>query len=490
VTKSDASQDQGERGACAEGQRREKEAATSLPNRLVLAAVSSNCGASHQPAIISMLPVSASTRAAAKAAALWFGVYVFLAHAFVVWKWQTPASPPPMTTLGEDLSSAPTQQMQQQLQQLDAAVAQLQEAVRETQACTAALEEQLSQVGRLTRAVEEAGSTAAQKNKPAPTDPQQKDGLLKVRNLLKIPNLAQLRSGTQVSKTFALAVAELERLVAANEFEALAEYFGDFNATRTTTTTTSGGTTTTTTCNSLSELQEAQARVAQTFASQREVVDTGGLPLSFPETVARVRAALVAAVAEGVVVDGDDASATTTAASGSGGGAPSSSSSSSSSSGGADCLESPQDRILPWLEAGLEAIYRHQDLRGALLQALQRDGVDTTHIILDADLPRSSRQTAPQRGGTVNLRQVLDTPTLHQGSVVVDRLLDGISGHYDALDDLLDKWVYARVSGDDDDDRAVGRALVASLLRAAGKVEVPVPPSLLHQKAGALREEL
>ena len=76
---------------------------------------------------------------------------------------------------------------------------------------------------------------------------------------------------------------------------------------------------------------------------------------------------------------------------------------------------------------------------------------------------------------------------------MVDRLLDGISGHHDGLDDLLDKWVYARVSGDDDDDddRAVGRALVASLLRAAGKVEVPVPPSsLLHQRAGASREEL
>ena len=101
--------------------------------------------------------------------------------------------------------------------------------------------------------------------------------------------------------------------------------------------------------------------------------------------------------------------------------------------------------------------------------------------------PQHRQQHGHARGGdsshVVNLRQVLDTPTLREGSLLVDLFLDFISGKHDTLDDLMDTYVYGNVKN----DKAVGKAVAASLFKAAGKVNVPVPAVLHHNKAGALR---
>ena len=101
--------------------------------------------------------------------------------------------------------------------------------------------------------------------------------------------------------------------------------------------------------------------------------------------------------------------------------------------------------------------------------------------------PQDRHQQQHARGGdsrhVVNLRQVLDTPTLREESLLVDLFLDVISGKHDTLDDLMDTYVHGNVKN----DKAVGKAVAASLFKAAGKVNVPVPAVLHHNKAGALR---
>jgi hypothetical protein len=136
------------------------------------------------------------------------------------------------------------------------------------------------------------------------------------------------------------------------------------------------------------------------------------------------------------------------------------------------CLASA-DQVVSWVEAGINAIYRRKDVRQALLTALQKDAIDTNKIILDADLPQEQERSVAF-SGAVNLRRLLDTPSLREGSALVDRILDFIGGHYDGLDQVVDKFIYANV----DDETAVGKAFASTLLRASGKVNIPIPSKL------------
>jgi len=405
-----------------------------------------------------MPPQQSSRQAAFKAFGLWLAFYIFLAHAFVIWKWQTPEMPGRSNHDSSSSSSTSTAN-QQEMEQLDATLQKMEAAVKEAHAANSLLQEQVSTMGRLIRAAEQVELPAAATTTPAETD-SSSNNLLKVRNLLKIPDLTELRSGAQVAKVFSQAVTELESLINDGDdshWDALASYFATGDFTRWLSAST---------CSSMADLKATQSKVAGIFASQRGE----SLPVSFPETVDRIRETLVERVRNRTTatINNDDDSATTTKT--------------KPASTDGSCLQSTDD-VVAWLEAGIDALHKKKDLRAALLKALQEDQVDTSQIILDADLGGDAASTFDARSTSVNLRQLIDTPTLHQGSVVIDRLLDWVGGKHDGLDDALDKFVYAKVPSHD--DRAVSRALVAYLLQKAGGVEIP--RSLLQNKAGVLR---
>ena len=441
-------------------------------------------------------------QAAAKAVAFWLALYIAWAHCLVVWKWMTPS---PLGNLNHASHNhtliiiAPTgvedheissihatlpSEMKEQLQEL---LDQLDVALVEARASAAEGQDQVSALELWTREVEQLAEFPPPPKK-ATTASSHRHEFLKVRNLLKIADLSELRSNAQADKYFSLAINELEKLVVADTqdgdvdskddaWHAVALYLATSEFPERTPVTRTSSNNSSSVCSSVgtrndhdnnnsnnnqtyngptrADLDEAEALLQQIFLSQKD--SSGGLPVSFAATAERLRQALLLRAAQQTVITAE--SATTT---------------SMTPVETTDCLNSPRD-VLPWLQAGLEALYRKQDMRLALLQALQEDGIDTSRILLDANLDDDDDQqdlAQQQQTPPVTLRQLLDQPTLHEWSVWVDRFLDWISGRHDGLDDILDKYLsIAPVS--DADDRPVGRALVALLLRQAGRVKIP-----------------
>lgn len=446
--------------------------------------------------------------AAVKALALWIAVYVALAHCFVVWKWQTPhyylqsdaiASISAPTTIVIDPSVAAAAAAVEantllRLQQLDELAEKLQMAVDHSRQRNRAMEQQLSELGRLATMANEAAISA---DDAFTTDDDDDDTTTaaasteKLHELLRRSNLSDFVSPSAIAESFALATAELEQLVVDRNWDAVAAVLNEDYPSRDAIVV---ETTATMSCRagggggaSQAQFDQAQKLVMDTFASQRDA----SVPVSFPETVAMLRKTLRAAVAK-AASDASSAAASTNVQ------PPTTSSSMESfeaaaAACGDSCLTS-EDQVLPWLEAGLDALMRHQDVRSALLKAMDADEIDTSKIILDADFPADRQKQRQRRDDDsdidgpaamvkINLRQLLDKPTLHESSAIVDWLLDFVSGKHDGLDDFMDKYVYANVPN----DRDVGKFAVERLLKVAGKVNLPVPLVLYQNKAGALR---
>lgn len=128
------------------------------------------------------------------------------------------------------------------------------------------------------------------------------------------------------------------------------------------------------------------------------------------------------------------------------------------------CVSTPL--VLPWIEAGLDALHRGQDLNTALLRAVARDDYDPSTLILDAVWTPA---TPAVRDGpsTLNLRTLLDRPLTHQLSHVLDRVVDATGGYIDALDQRVDALPADWVS-----------QFMTTVRKAAGRVNVPVPDKL------------
>jgi hypothetical protein len=115
------------------------------------------------------------------------------------------------------------------------------------------------------------------------------------------------------------------------------------------------------------------------------------------------------------------------------------------------------DKALGWLAVALNAMYRKQDIRQALIQEI-RDGT----LILDAILPEPN--PALERS-TTNLRHLLDTPLTHQASQWIDYVLEHLSGYNDLLDYWLDK-IFQH-------EERIGSSVVHHVLQTAGKFAMP-----------------
>lgn len=138
-----------------------------------------------------------------------------------------------------------------------------------------------------------------------------------------------------------------------------------------------------------------------------------------------------------------------------------------------------QQDVLDMMDEGLNALQRRLDLRRVLTKyVLATYDVDKSGVILDAPLDPPTR-TLPMTRDTLNLRQVLDTPLLKEVETWVDAAIDLVGGHFDTLDQLVDKLAA--------DDSSAGKALVTKLHTLAGKVEIPNLWAKVPTKAGILR---
>lgn len=344
-------------------------------------------------------------KSAGKALLVWILFYVFLAHCFVIWKWSTP-----------NLDSVGSKDIQ-------AAIATLQGAIDSTRRAKDKIAEDLSEMGRLYRKRKELETVMEEAENDKHTQ-QQTLSAIRVKQLLNVPDLSMLRSTTAVSKVFESAIAELEKHQQASTHNN----------------------------NSIQPLIDAlfattvDRQPVQTCPKPSDLVlSDEGLPLTDPSQIQSLQVALREAVLEAQ-----------------------SSSDTSNAPAHADCLGSSDWRdIDKWMEAGLDALERKQDLRRALLSTAH------VHVILDMDLDdddnnNRSKQNAPN----LTLRDLLDRRPLYEASSYIDKLLEFVGGQYEVVDAFLDQHVFVHIP----DDQHVGHTLLRKLLEWSEKVG-PLPPA-------------
>jgi len=143
-----------------------------------------------------------------------------------------------------------------------------------------------------------------------------------------------------------------------------------------------------------------------------------------------------------------------------------STSSSSSSSVGSSCVDT--DLVHTLVEAGLQALLAHGDVREALRKTtLQLDPkTSEDELILDADLPLIDESHIKSYGNdammkSINIRSKIDTPLLMKSVHWIDHFIDAIGGYNDGLDQYLDSLTDYRGGN------SVGELVVESILEQA-----------------------
>jgi hypothetical protein len=125
-----------------------------------------------------------------------------------------------------------------------------------------------------------------------------------------------------------------------------------------------------------------------------------------------------------------------------------------------------KEKVVALVNAGLDALYRQQDLR----QVLGVNEDDANPVAMDAAW-KPAQETYPE---SINLRRVIDTPLLKKTAQWIDNALDLAGGYSDYVDSKID----ALTQGRDE----FGAVLVDYLLRQSGKVRVPVPTRIQAKK--------
>jgi hypothetical protein len=440
-------------------------------------------------------------------------------------KWLLPVDPTRVAVVEPILDEKARQQKQQKLeettrtlQRLDDLILQYESAIQTTKDRMMMMEsdndrkesyvslDDLWQIlQRQTSALEMASSSIAD-SASSSSSSSSAPPPIRIKQLLQVTNLDEkFPSTSQMNKAFHLAVQELHKYMkkmdpntsaTLNDWKALVEFFRHFEFPNYESSPHSwlgheNDRVTTEHDKSFSSsieqhLKIARERILQQFLAQQrppnriheddtteiryagvaETKESVVVPLSFPETWRTIRTILKDVIVNRTAVA--TSSATT-------------SSSSSQSWVSPDCIQSP-NQVVPWIEAGIEAIHNQKDIREAILHALEEDGYDTSRIILDADLSESSfsffrhgknrNVDDDDDESSIPLRHVLDNPTLHATSAYIDAILDILGGHHDGLDAFLDRHVYANVP----DETQVGRVVIAAFLRAIDPIRIPQHP--------------
>jgi len=146
----------------------------------------------------------------------------------------------------------------------------------------------------------------------------------------------------------------------------------------------------------------------------------------------------------------------------------------------AGCTAADKDDVMDLVQAGLDALARHQDLRSALLVALEElDSASAKNLILDADFgtndPTLPMIPIPDK---VPVQRLIDKPLLSNLAPILDRFVDIIGGYNDSLDHYVDQLQERLVDVDDKDASSLGKVFVSTLLKRSGHLEFPIPEPL------------
>jgi hypothetical protein len=465
--------------------------------------------------------------AVGRALGCWLLVYVALAHVLVVWKWQTPPSSSSLmprqeeavfidettaTTADVTTDTDPQRLLVDQVTLLEATAVQLENAVKDAVAHNGQFEQAVL--------LEQAALAAATQPHTVSVTVRETKSLPKVasvehlRTVLQRTNLVldqDVMPNETLAETLDLALSELRQIIALRDWPSAARVLQIGRSTLPRDPIPSAKASSLTLCHKQRSLstrlnqtlvEQAKANLTQTFASQANVAPF--LPLSLADSVAHVQDALQMALTNATIrVAARLDQARRQAVAAARGGSNVAEMDSAATAKTTDCgWTTEQDaQVLAWLDAGLEAMHNsaaQTDVRTALRQALQDYDIDTSTLILDADLTASSSSSSQQPSqtgrprrpnnvppSTINLGQLLDTPTLHESAVLMDYVLQWIhSLHYDVVDDLLDAHVYSKVP---DDVPAIGPVAVDYVLQRAGQVDISVPPRLWKGRAALWR---
>ena len=163
------------------------------------------------------------------------------------------------------------------------------------------------------------------------------------------------------------------------------------------------------------------------------------------------------------------------------------STSSSSSSGCQDAADSSM--ILDLVNAGLNALARHQDLRTELLRGLaELDADRAEHLILDADFKMEPYlPTLPYPQELSAQRVLVDTPLLPHLAAGLDKILDIVGGYNDSLDHYVDQLQERLVDVHSPEKSSLGKVFASTLLVRSGHLHIPIPEpvqNILKQSSG------
>ncbi|CAB9506598.1 expressed unknown protein [Seminavis robusta] len=153
--------------------------------------------------------------------------------------------------------------------------------------------------------------------------------------------------------------------------------------------------------------------------------------------------------------------------------------------GGSSCPgETSDDDVRELVEAGLNALKRHEDVRPALLNILKQVDPDAAeNLILDADF-RTEAPLPTKTPVDFRLRALVDSPLLRNFATSVDKLLDIVSGYYDPLDQKIDQLTERLVvespwsTNEEKNLSSLGGVFVSTVWEWSGQIAIPIPQVL------------
>lgn len=159
-----------------------------------------------------------------------------------------------------------------------------------------------------------------------------------------------------------------------------------------------------------------------------------------------------------------------------------------------ECL-THQD-VIPWLEAGLDALYTNRDVRTALFQTMAEHGVDTSRLISPISMSEDDEYkyantpwlhynrlaalvSAPTNPSSLNVRQLLDVPAIHFFASYLDAIFDVVSGYHDGIDDFIDKYILSKIPKHlINEPDMISKAFLQFLFNVTGPINIPIPDKI------------
>jgi hypothetical protein len=132
--------------------------------------------------------------------------------------------------------------------------------------------------------------------------------------------------------------------------------------------------------------------------------------------------------------------------------------------------EAVGEAVARLLEAGLDALRRHKDVRYAIQEELKEigveEGIELEKVYTDSEAPIP--ELVPK--ATINVRKVIDTPLMRHASETVDACLEFTRLYTDAVSKLVESLNLPKIP-----KASTGKRLITYILQKSGMMSISVP---------------